>query len=251
MLELKTEVVDALKTCGVKQNDVVFVHSNLGLFGSYELSSPNFILECYKTLLKEDGVLVVPTFTYSFCKNEDFDVLQTMSTCGSLSEHVRSVTPFRSQDANFSVACVGLRSESFISNVSARSFDEKSFWARFLAANGIICNLNLNVGSTFLHFVERELHVPYRTDVQFCGNFVQKDQKKIWGEQWHFARDLNDHMSKASFKLFHETALSRGIAKRVSLKKGVITAIRATDAFDMCSHYIKSDPWFLTQAGKR
>ena len=83
----------ALQTIGIKKGDVLLIHSDLTVFGKLLLYNRNQLLETlvqvFKTCVGDKGSLIMPTFSYSFCKNEIFDVEKTKSTTGVLSEYFR------------------------------------------------------------------------------------------------------------------------------------------------------------------
>ena len=78
----------ALKTIGIKQGDVLFIHSDLMVFGKLLLFHRSQLLETlvqvFKHCVGENGSLVMPTFSYSFCNREIFDLEKTKSTTGVL-----------------------------------------------------------------------------------------------------------------------------------------------------------------------
>ena len=47
--------------------------------------------------------------------------------------------------------------------------------------NKVFCNLNFDAGSTFVHYVERSLKVPYRFDKSFSGIFRRKGKEERGG----------------------------------------------------------------------
>ena len=70
----------------------------------------------------------------------------------------------RSNDPIFSVICSGGMSEQFSKIETNSSFGEGSFFDKFSKASGKLVNFNKDAGSTFLHYVEKCLNVPYRMD---------------------------------------------------------------------------------------
>jgi len=83
----KEDIVKTLIQVGVSEGDNIFNHSNIGFFGrlkntntdeEYYLSFKDAIFE----VIGEEGTLVVPTFTYSFCWGNIFDKNKTHSAMG-------------------------------------------------------------------------------------------------------------------------------------------------------------------------
>lgn len=249
------DVVEGLKLSGVRKGDVVFSHSNVGYFGYSDRGKTiedtcDLMIEAFKEVLGDEGTLVVPTFTYSFGSKEVFDLDKTPSVCGSLSEAVRNhPESVRSLDPMFSVAAIGKQSKELTSDISQYCFGENSFWDRFYDQNGLVCNLNLDSASTFIHYVEKMLNVPYRFDKPFKG-ISRVNGKEIEQEVFFFCRDLNIPGTSAYFEIFDELALKQGLAKSVSVGRGSVVAIRAQDTFNLIKKTLPSRPDFLTVAAE-
>src|SRR5579864_7734572 len=194
----KIDIINALEKVGISNGDNIFVHSNIGFFGNLLGGSDNeSYWKIYKDsifrVLGKEGTLIVPTFTYSFCWNNIYNKNQTPSTVGMFSELVRLDTQsLRSDDANFSVAAIGKNAEFFTKDASTHSFGKNSFWERFLKYDGKICCFNVGIKlNTFIHYVEKELQVPYRMDKRFTGISIINGKEQS-GEFVHFVRDLSN-----------------------------------------------------------
>jgi aminopeptidase-like protein/aminoglycoside N3'-acetyltransferase len=251
----RRQLAEALRAVGVRRGDVVFSHSNIGYFGLPEegrTSQAVFdtILGAFQDVLGPEGMLVVPTFTYSFCKRQPFDPAHTPSTCGALTEMLR-LLPLarRSRDPIFSVAAVGDRADELTRDVPLECFGRGSFWDRFLAVDGIVCNLNCDAGSTFIHYVERQLNVPYRYDKLFTGQIIENGQAHKTAAIF-FCQDLSNADSVAVFEPFDALVRARGLARTAGVGRGAVVALRAQAAFALLREELSRNPWLLTAAGK-
>ena len=73
------------------------------------------ILDFFLQVLCSEGTVLVPTYTYSFCENQIFDVKNTPSTIGPVTEFFRKQKNIlRSKDLIFSVAVIGPKKENFL-----------------------------------------------------------------------------------------------------------------------------------------
>jgi len=72
------DITDAMEKVGCRQGDVIFVHADVGVFGKLLcLDRKDFlgsICDAIKKSVGAAGTVIMPTFTYSFCKNELFDI---------------------------------------------------------------------------------------------------------------------------------------------------------------------------------
>lgn len=249
----REEFREALVSAGLRPGDTVFTHSNIGFFGMPEprASTEEVCRTLLGTVLEvigPEGTFVVPTFTYSFCEGKAFDPDSTPSPCGALTEYVRTrPEAFRSHDPAFSVAAIGARAAELTDSAPQNSFGEGSFFQRFLDADGVVCNFNLDAGSTFLHHVERLLDVPYRFDKTFHGDFqragrVETRESTIW------VRCRNSDETIAAFEPFDELARAEGLFTTARVGRGFVGAIRARACLELVSQTLPSRPWLLTRA---
>ena len=243
-------IVESLKNIGLVKNDKIFIHSNIGFFGKLKncFDSTDYYREFKKAIIEVigiDGTLAVPTFSYSFTNNEIFDFSKTPSTCGIFSEMIRlDPESTRSIDPNFSVAAIGRDAKFFTDNMPKHSFGPDSFWDRFLKNDGKICNFNFDSGSTFFHFVEKTINVPYRYDKKFSGKILKNN--KIMEENWfHFVFDHEKKIYWPNFEKFNKKAIELGLVKISNLGKGQITCIRTKDIFTLIQNELKNNPTFL------
>jgi aminoglycoside 3-N-acetyltransferase len=250
----KSDFVAALKTCGIRRGDVVFSHSNIGYFGRPEGDATSaavcdLLVSAFRDVLGREGTLVVPTFTYSFGSDKvekRFDPSATPSTCGMLTEYVRNQEGAeRSIDPMFSVAAIGPDARRLTDNVGNECFGENSFWKRLLDSGGKICNLNCDAGSTFVHFVERRLGVPYRADRTFRGIVIEND-REITYDAVFFSRRLEDAGAAAKFERFDERARAAGYVATAKVGRGAVVVISAEDTVRLIGDVLPSDPRFLT-----
>lgn len=243
---------DALAEVGLGAGDTVYCHSNIGLFGRPEgISSAAQLAQTYLDALLDaigpTGTLLVPTYTYSFCRKQLFDPAQTGSAMGLLAEHVRTrPNAVRSADPCFSVAVLGRDGERFCHDLPPNSFAPGSTFDRFAAENGKILCLN-HPGCTHLHYVERQLRVPYRFDKAFHG--VLRQQGRDCEMDWEiFVRYLSDDKLEHDPHPFVARIKSSGAARWRALGRGEILAITARDVFDCVAQALPQSPWLLTEA---
>ena len=247
----RSDVVHALRELGVCEGDVLFTHSNVGFFGCSDgATSAQGIYTLFKSAIFEvigtSGTWIVPTFSWSFCRKKDFDVAQTPGEGGMLAESLRTdPDALRSHDANFSVAAVGAKAKYFTEHPPEYSFGRDSFWERFRNHGGLICNFNFDAGSTFIHYVERCLRVPYRYDKGFSGTLIDgtSRQEKTF---YHFVYDLEKREHAPDFTRFDAIVKERGTARVHNVGKGQILCISSEDTYVTISDQLAIDPYFLT-----
>lgn len=250
----KKDLIAGLRRIGLMRGDVVFSHSNIGFFGLPEgkRSAKNafdLIVGAFREVLGDSGTLVVPSFTYSFAEGEVFDPDHTPSTSGTFSEMVRCHDgSYRSEDPNVSVVALGGQAEELTRNVPTNAYGPGSFFDRFYQAGGVICNMNLDAGSTFVHYVERCMDVPYRFDKTFKGIFRKGAHDEIcYSTLWVRCRSSSETI--AVFEPFDKLAREKGLYQTAKVGRGFVGRITAKDMFDLIEGTLPSRPWFLIRAG--
>ena len=106
------DVGSCLHNIRIFPNDVVMLHGNAGVAAQLpNLENKDALNYLIKQLLKyfeDQGTLVVPTFSYSFTKKEDYDIIHSKSRVGQFSESFRKFPGVvRSRHPIFSVASIG------------------------------------------------------------------------------------------------------------------------------------------------
>jgi aminoglycoside 3-N-acetyltransferase len=253
----RDDMVRGLRACGIREGMVIFSHSNVGYFGRLEGARSladicGTIYGAIREVLGESGTLVVPAYSYSFGSDKPqklYDVTSTPSICGAFTEYVRRLPEARrSADPMFSVAAAGGQAEPLTRSVGVECFGEESFWRRFLDRDGMVCNLNLDSASTFIHFIERRLGVPYRENRRFAGTLVE-DGVAREAEAVHFCHDLAARDKVAAFERFDELARAAGYVKSARVGRGAIVAMSARDTVRVVEDTIGREPLFLTTGG--
>lgn len=244
---------EAIKASGVGKGSTLFCHSNVGFFGRPDCEMTpaglgQMVINAVLDVIGDEGTFVVPTFSYSFAKGEDFEPAKTPSVCGMLTDYVmRHPDAVRSHHPDFSVAAIGARAKELTNDVPANAFGPDSFFERFERLNGKICNFNFDAGSTFAHYVERTLNVPYRYDKKFFGNIIV-DGVSTPSHSINFVHDLNEPMLVAAFEPFHARAVETSVATVVPVGRGNVCTLSASDVRKVIEDAIVDEPFFLTRA---
>ena len=83
-----------LESAGVKEGDTICVQSQLYSFGKSLLKKEDFLgmmIYVLQYVIGIKGTLLMPSFSYSFCKGEEYNVQQTPSDVGILTEYFRQM----------------------------------------------------------------------------------------------------------------------------------------------------------------
>ena len=250
-----SDFTNALRAVGATHNDTVFVHADIGVFGKLAPRTDRQSLCRNITTALEDsvatGTLIMPTFTYAFCKDGVYDADESGSEVGILTEFFRrkaGVT--RSRHPIFSVAASGPNAAS-ITDVNFDSFGQQSFFANLHRENGLIVLLGASFErATFAHYIEQSHGVPYRFVKTFKGR-MRDGSLETPIECTYLVRYLDQVVETYLARL--EQALKReALLKEATVGSGKILAVRADDMFKMGMRMLDDDIFaFLKQPPKK
>jgi len=182
-----SDFVNTLKLAGIKEGDVVFVHSDISVFGKLLLFDRKLLLrtltDSIKEVIGENGTIIMPTFTYSFDKNEAYDIENTKSTVGTLTEFFRKQESVsRTIHPSHSVVVWGKYKKELM-GISKDTFGQGSVFEKFHKLNGklVFFGTPFHEACTFIHYIEQMYEVPYRYMRQYKGKII-KDGKEYEDE---------------------------------------------------------------------
>jgi len=211
-------ITNKLTACGIAEGDTVMISCRLPFIGKLAtaitfVDLSKIIIENISTLIGEKGTIVVPSYSYSFCMNNDFDQKNTPSTLGDFFETFRQQYAVgRTLDPIFSVCAKGKNTDFLINGPNDNCFGEKSFFGRFHSlpdAKFLLIGLNYHNITNF-HFVEQINKISYRYIKEFPGKIIMPDGSKVARIQKYFVRNLDlDYEFKNFFKYIEKNELSR------------------------------------------
>ncbi|HEY1479259.1 MAG TPA: AAC(3) family N-acetyltransferase [Gaiellales bacterium] len=253
------DITRALAELGVAPTDTLFVHS--GLKGALRLAGATRE-EKLATLAGglrgsvAGGLLVAPTFTYSFTRGEPFDVRASPSTVGVFSDYVRTLPGVRrTAEPLFSCALLGAALPGTWGRRLLRAgdvdcFGPDSVFAYLLEVDAKLLFLGVDFEMcTFVYHVEQLLRVPYRYFKDFHGTVVDADGEVSQVTARYFVRDLEADVEN-TFAPLARGLLAAGRARAGRLERGpelLVTSARAVH--DEIEQRLAENPDFLLRRG--
>ena len=249
------DITDAVRRLGVQPADTLVVHSSvraaLRVAGDRVTDKLDTIVDGLRETVA-DGVLIMPTFTYSACEGEPYDVQQTPSTVGALTEHFRRRPGVRrTADPIFSNAILGSLPagwEHLFEIGDVNCFGDDSAFAYMRDANAKLLFFGVGMDyCTFIHNVEQRLGVPYRYLKRFRG--LVRDGAEAEVNADYFVRRLDGSVELYMAPL-QESLLRSGSATQSALPDGPTLLI--TDAASVVATVrdeIGRNPHFLLRSG--
>lgn len=194
-----SQLADDWRSAGVDTGDTILIHSSLGrtlrriasLGGEI---SPNLVIKSFLEAIGNSGTLVLPLFNFDFTNGVTFDIRNTPSQMGALTEAGRLwPDAVRTGHPIYSFVAIGENAEIFreVDNFSGYG-DDSPF--------GILHHLNGKIGvldlpdqnsMTFYHYVEEKHNAPYRYHKKFSGQYIDKHGVESTRSYGLFVRDTD------------------------------------------------------------
>lgn len=197
-IELIAELSEWWNRSGIEKGDTVLLHSSLSDFirhlkSENKFVTPQDILESFILSVGSNGTLILPTFNFDFTKGKTFDIRNTRSETGALTEIARLHKDFiRTGHPLFSFAVTGKLKNIIgrINNLSA--FGKDSPFAKLMEHDGKIAALDIagEFCMTFYHYVEECEKAPNRYFKTFKGKYIDENGIENEREYIQYSRNI-------------------------------------------------------------
>jgi len=186
------------RRCGLVGGDTALIHSSLmRTLTSYRRQglgvTPLTVLTSFLDAVGPFGTLLFPLFNFDFTEGIPFDIRNTPSHMGALTEAARMYPgSVRTGHPIYSFAVIGANAPRFLEVDNFSGYGADSPFGLLRELNGKIAVLDLpdQDSMTFYHHIEEMHSVPYRYHKTFTGNYT--DIKGITSTRTYglFVRDL-------------------------------------------------------------
>jgi len=234
-----------LEKTGAADARVLYIHTGLTFGPPNPKLSRREMLDHLYGLIASLGVptICVPTYTFSFCNGEDYNVQTSRSQMGALNEHIRKLpAAVRSRDPLLSTALVG-EDRDLVENLGKHSIGEDSTFDRLHRHGGnarfLFFGALPSQCFTYLHYVEERLKVPYRYDREFTGKITDGD--RTWEDTYTlFVRYKG--VLPTSRTTLEDDLLAQGLLRRETCGASSISSVKEPDAYEAMVRHLKRDP---------
>ena len=189
---MSSELAQSWRSCGIAPGDTILIHSSLRRTLRTYKTTPQDVLESFLEAVRPGGTVLFPLFNFDFTKGVPFDINNTPSQMGALTEAAR-IHPHarRSGHPIYSFAAIGAQAQKFaVDNFSGYGPDSPFAILRQLGGKIAVLNLDDQNSMTFYHHIEEMLEVPYRFHKKFTGQYT--DTNGVSSERTYglFVRDI-------------------------------------------------------------
>jgi len=240
---------ETLQRLGAQDADVLYIHTalNFGIPNS-QITKKELLAELLETIKELNvGTLIFPTYTFSFCNGENFNIQETKTPMGLLNDFVRSQDgAIRSNDPLMSNVLIG-KNQEFVTNIGKKSIGDDSTFdlihktslkVKFLFLGPMIGDCY-----TYMHFIEERVNAPYRYKRNFTGSITNNG--KTYEDTFElYVRYSNVQPGTGSY-IYENILLERGEAKRLKLGNGAITITDEKMSYNTYKELISRYPSFF------
>jgi aminopeptidase-like protein/aminoglycoside N3'-acetyltransferase len=254
----RADLIKGLRTVGIGRGDTVFVHvchTTLGrLAGVTTCDDASLtILDVLREAIGEAGTILVPTYSFSFCRQEIFDVQNSPTAGGPWSSSVEFLEYFRmlpgvvrSGEPIHSVAGLGPRAEEMLLNLPPTCFGAGSVHERLMKAEGKVCMIGVDLGeATFRHYAEELMGVPFRFKKLFTG--YVRDNGQLRKEGWIYNVRIMAENGYPDGSRLEARARELGICRVATVGLGEVLAVDTRAYFELAIQEIRKDPWYTAK----
>ena len=218
---ISQDLIGAFHDFGIRKDDIILVQGNIKViqclqeFYEKRIESCDIIYNSIFEVIGSSGTIIVPTFTYSFCKDEDFDVDSSPSIEGVFAEYIRKRPDAkRSHDPLFSFAAIGPQSHLITNFYGNNSFSHvSSAFNNFYNSNVkfVFFGTDMNIFPA-VYYSEQYFSTAYRFDKILSGNIIEKGNKKKI--RWIYPTRVNIPQTQPNLDKFHADCLEAGIMRK-------------------------------------
>lgn len=246
------DVRKGLLDTGAADCETLFIHSDVMFGRPAEGFRKSAYLSTLYQIVRSLGVknVIVPTFTYSFCNHEEYNIDKSKTSMGAFNEYVRRLDGrYRTEDPLLSVSVPESLRYLFdhVGNHSLGAGSALDIIHHMGNVKFLFFGAEMADCFTYVHYVEKMLDVPYRFDMAFEGKIVYPD-----GTVKHRRQIIHTQCYGAKLPLkydyFEKEMEDKGLLKKIRLGDKYVGCLSEEDAYREIEDHIKSDiNYYLAQ----
>lgn len=231
---------------GLREGDIVLVHSSFKSFGGV-IGGPQTVIDTLMSILTEEGTLIMPTFNFDFCSGKPFDVRNTPSQMGILTELVRlNPKSKRTIHPVYSFTILGKLRDTLGNLKYESGYGKESIFAKLRELDGKIMTIGLpyNNCMTFFHHIEEIETCDYRYFKEFKGFITDHENITKEGKAILYVRDLQRGVQTDVDKM-GKILESEGIVKITNIGISTVRLMKANSVYLRTAEEMKRNPHIL------
>jgi aminoglycoside 3-N-acetyltransferase len=191
--------LDVINHLPIKKNEINFIASDLRrlaikAYKNKDKFDVNKIIDLILDKIGSRGTLMLPTYNWDFCNKKIFDMTNTKSQTGMLSQKALDREEFiRTKHPIYSFAVCGKEKDTLSKFENTHSFGVNTPFDYLHKSNvkTILLDVSYQRSFTFVHHVEKIEAVSYRFLKSFTGKYVDEDNITSMRTYYMYVRNLD------------------------------------------------------------
>ena len=245
------DLLNSLLSIKADECDILYIHTSLNFGRPNTNIKKNDLLQCILDTILELKVatIIFPTYTFSFCNGEDFDVNSSKTSMGLLNDYVRKVpNSIRSLDPLMSNVLLGEHTD-FVKNIGKNSVGLDSTFDLLhktkLKVKFLFLGPKIGDCFTHMHYIEAEQNVPYRYYKDFNGKI--KNGNDIYTDTYSLFVRYNNVFPNCGSYIYENMMIEMDIAQKEKFANGYLTIVESQEAYRAYLNFLKMSPNFFIQ----
>lgn len=245
------DIVAAIDSIVTRKSGTLVIHSSVPALTGTSLDASKWQFIQAMRLLSERGyTLVFPAFTFSYGRGLSFNINESRSETGILSDWIMALPEARrTPNPIFSFVVLGKNWPQFAKADHTDAYGDKSVLALMEELDAEIVMLGAKWDyCSFLHRMEQEHQVPYREFKRF-EHAVDFGEGLVQPKFRTFVR-RSDLSTRLNFGVIRKYAEADGVLRTTKLGSSHAESSRVRDVAAICRKHMANDPLFLLHEKK-
>lgn len=242
----RNDLVEKFKGTGLQSGDTLLVHSSYKSFGGVE-DGPWTVVEALLEVLGDEGTLIMPTFNFDFCKGEPWDVRNTPSQMGAMTNMVRThAEAKRVFHPIYSFSVLGQHAEFLTAERYKSSYGANSLFAKLRQLDGkiMVVGLRYTDSMTFFHHVEEMEGVDYRYMKEFAGKITDEEGNTYEDTFTMLVRDIEKGVI-TEVDPMGDLMEQVGVIRVQKIGEAKVCLMQANEVYEFTAREMRRDPRLL------
>jgi aminoglycoside 3-N-acetyltransferase len=245
------KMLEKLKRIQAGECDVLYIHTDMTFGLPAKGIGRGDLLASLLQIIEELCVatLVFPTFTFSFCNDEVYDVRNSKTPMGALNEYVRKTgRGVRTHDPLLSVYVLGDKL-NLVDGLSEYSIGQNSNYDRLRNCGKnvkfLFFGADMRTCFTYTHYIEAVFRVPYRYDRKFVGTVIDEDSRESKNQK-AFLYSTYANCCLSPEPIVYDTMLKKGQLCSENVGDSAFCCFDEKASYETIAHLIDTNPLCLT-----
>lgn len=225
------------------ESDTLVVHTSYKSLGGVE-GGVDTVIDAMQELIGKDGTVLFPAFNFqSWTETHYFDVLETPSKMGMITEQARlRPNAKRTPHPIYSFSALGKRADEFSKTEDVEAYGPNSAFALFHKLNAMIVSIGLDFNNSFSmhHYIEYNVGCDYRRTKEFAGIYMGYDRKPQIKTYTMYVR--NHERVKTYITPGMNDLLHAGVIKEIPVGAAKVHYLTANEFFEHMSVIVREQP---------